>query len=787
MADPSGSPEYTVEIGGETVSIPSELPLLPVRNTVLFPGTTLPLSVGRPRSTAAIRAAAGGRGLLALLTQRNAEVESPSSADLYDVGTVARVLQVADTGSGLSVVATGIARFRALEVLEEEELQRVRIELIRDRLEQTAEAEAARRTVQRLSKELISLRDDLPDELHQVVDRLTDPVRLADLVAFGGNLTTEEKVALLGQPDVLARLRVLIRSLTREIRVAQVSRSFAERAAGEIDESKRKSMLRDQLRKIQEELGESDDQALETDELRERIEQAELPEDVYAVAEREVNRLAGLPQHAPDRSVIRTYVEWILDLPWKIQTDDNLDLAHARAILDEDHYDLERVKERILEYLAVRRLVAEPRGPILCFLGPPGVGKTSLGKSIARAMGREFARISLGGVRDEAEIRGHRRTYVGALPGRIIQGLKTVGTRNPVFMLDEIDKVGTDYRGDPSSALLEVLDPEQNATFSDHYLEIPFDLSRVLFVTTANRTDTIPPPLLDRMELIELPGYTAHEKLRIATDFLLPRQLEEHGLGKDALSVSDAALLGVIEDHTREAGVRNLERNIAALVRKSALRIAEGESAIDIDVDDLPKLLGPARFTREEFEHSDRPGVATGLFWTPVGGDILFVEAALMEGEPGLRLTGQLGEVMRESAEAALSYLRANSESLGIDPEIFERSEIHVHVPAGAMRKDGPSAGVTILTALASLLLKRPARSDIAMTGEITLRGQVLPIGGLKEKVLAAHRAGIHDVLLPHRNEKDLEDVPEEVRGEVRFHFVDELREVLREAIPGSA
>jgi ATP-dependent Lon protease len=399
-------------------------------------------------------------------------------------------------------------------------------------------------------------------------------------------------------------------------------------------------------------------------------------------------------------------------------------------------------------------------------------------------MGREFARVSLGGVRDEAEIRGHRRTYVGALPGRIIQGLKTVGTRNPIFMLDEIDKVGTDYRGDPSSALLEVLDPEQNASFSDHYLEIPFDLSRVLFVTTANRTDTIPPPLLDRMELIELPGYTAHEKLRIATDFLLPRQLEEHGLGKDAVSVSDEALLSVIEDYTREAGVRNLERSIAALVRKSALRIAEGESTIDIDVDDLVKMLGPARFTREEFEHSERPGVATGLFWTPVGGDILFVEAALMEGEPGLRLTGQLGEVMRESAEAALSYLRANSESLGIEPEIFEKNEIHVHVPAGAMRKDGPSAGVTILTALASLLLKRPARSDIAMTGEITLRGQVLPIGGLKEKVLAAHRAGIRDVLLPRRNEKDLEDVPEEVRGEVRFHFVDELREVLREAIP---
>jgi ATP-dependent Lon protease len=781
----SDAPRFQIQMGGEELSIPAELPLLPVRATVLFPGTTLPLSIGRPRSVAAVRAATGSDGLLAVVTQRTAEVEQPGGEELHEVGTITKVLQVAETGGGLSAVVVGLARFRVLEVVEDERMQRVRLELLHDRLDQTAEAEAARRTVQRLAKELVSLRDDLPDELQQVVDRLNDPARLSDLVAFGANLSVDEKIQLLGQPDVLARLRVLIRYLMREIRVAQVSKTFAERAAGEIDEGRRKTMLREQLRKIQEELGETDEQAAEADELRERLEKADLPEDVFKIAEREVTRLAGLPGHSPERSVVRTYVEWILDLPWKAQTDDNLDLRHARAILDEDHSDIERVKERILEYLAVRRLVEDPRGPILCFVGPPGVGKTSLGKSIARAMGRKFARISLGGVRDEAEIRGHRRTYVGALPGRILQALRTAGTRNPVFILDEVDKVGADYRGDPSSALLEVLDPEQNGTFSDHYLEIPFDLSRVLFITTANRTDTIPPPLLDRMELIELPGYTASEKQRIARQFLLPRQLVEHGLAPGSLEISDEALLRVIEEHTREAGVRNLERHVASLVRKSALRAAGGETLAQIGPDDLPKLLGPARFTREVLERGERPGVATGLFWTPVGGDILFVEAALMEGEPGLHLTGQLGDVMRESAEAALSWLRANAARLGLDPAVFEKSQIHVHVPAGAMRKDGPSAGLAMAVALASLLCGRPVRNDVAMTGEITLRGQVLPIGGLKEKVLAAHRAGLRDVILPRRNEKDLEEVPEEVRREVRFFFVDETQEALREAIPG--
>ena len=784
MPDPE-VPEIQLEIEGETLRIPAELPLLPVRNTVVFPGTTLPLAVGRPRSVAAVREASEGKGFLALLTQRNPEAEVARQEDLYDVGVLTRVLHVVESGQALSVVVLGLCRFRVLQVEEEESLQRVRFEILKDRLEETPEAEAARRTVQRLAKELISLRDDLPDELKELVDRLTDPARLADLAAFGMNLSTEERVALLGQPDVLARLRVLIRHLTREIRVAQVSRDFARRAAGEIDEGRKRSLLREQLHKIHEELGESDDQLLESDDLRERVESAHLPDEVSELTLREVGRLSSLPSHSPERSVLRTYIEWILDLPWNEETEDDLDLSHGRRILDEDHFGLERVKERILEYLAVRRLVAEPKGPILCFLGPPGVGKTSLGRSIARAMGRKFVRISLGGIRDEAEIRGHRRTYVGALPGRILQGLKTAGTINPVFMLDEIDKLGMDYRGDPSSALLEVLDPEQNHTFSDHYLEIPFDLSKVLFISTANRTDTIPPPLLDRMETIELPGYTAREKVRIGADFLLPRQLEQHGLEPGSFDVAEPVLRRIVEEYTREAGVRNLEREIAALVRKHALKIAEGSEPEALVVDDLSELLGPPRFTREGTEEITRPGVAIGMVWTPVGGDIIFVESARMEGKPDLHLTGLLGDVMQESAEAALSYVRANSEALGIDPAKFEKYEVHVHVPSGGIPKDGPSAGTAILAALASLFSDRLVRGHTALTGEITLRGQVLPVGGIKEKVLAAHRAGVQHVILPSRNEKDLTEVPEEVREELSFRFVDTCSDMLREALVG--
>jgi ATP-dependent Lon protease len=782
VSEPS-VPEITLEFQGESVQIPAELPLLPVRNTVLFPGTTLPLAVGRPRSAAAVREATAQEGFLAVLTQRRPEVDRTTRDELYDVGVVTRILQVVDSGQGLSVVVLGLARFRVLEILEDQGMQRVRTEILRERLEDTPEAEAARRAVQRLAKELISLRDDIPDELQEMVDRLSDPARLADLAAFGMNLSVEERISLLGQVDVVARLRVLIRHLTREIRVAQVSRDFARKAAGEIDETRRKSLLREQLRKIHEELGEADDQMLEADDLRERVEQAQLPDDVREVAFREVNRFGSLPTHSPERSVSRTYIEWILDLPWMGATEDNLDLSHARRILDEDHYDLERVKDRILEYLAVRRLVKEPKGPILCFLGPPGVGKTSLGKSIARAMGRKFIRISLGGVRDEAEIRGHRRTYVGALPGRILLGLKTAGTPNPVFMLDEVDKLGMDYRGDPSSALLEVLDPEQNHAFSDHYIEIPFDLSKVLFIGTANRTDTIPPPLLDRMEVIELPGYTSREKVRIAQDFLVPRQLSAHGLDGGSFRVSEEVLLRIVEEYTREAGVRNLERQIASLVRKHALQIAEEKEPEPVRPDDLSRLLGPPGFTRVGAERIARPGVAIGLVWTPLGGDIIFVESARMEGEPALRLTGQLGDVMRESGEAAVSYVRANAEALGIDPAVFDKYEVHIHVPSGAIHKDGPSAGVTILAALASRFSDRTVRDDIAMTGEITLRGQVLPVGGIKEKVLAAHRAGIRKLILPRRNEKDLTEVPQEVRDELEFLFVDTCEDVLREAL----
>ncbi len=777
-------PEFTIEIGGEKVGIPAELPLLPVRNTVVFPGATAPLSVGRPASLGAVRAAAKEGGLLAVVPQRVADVEHPGIEDLFPAGCVTRILHVVEAGSGLSVVVHGLARFQIEEIIERESVQRVRLSVLRDLLDERPEAEAARRSVQRLARELVGLRDDLPDEAIEMLERFRDPGRLADMIAWQADtLPLEERAELLAQPDVLARLRVLMRFLLREIRVAQVSRSFQERAAGELDESQRRKLLREQLGKIREELGDSDEQSSEGDELRELLEAAELPPEVYEVADREVSRLAGIPSHSPERSVARTYVEWILDLPWQKESEDNLDLPHARQILDEDHYGLESVKERVLEYLAVRHLIDDPKGPILCFIGPPGVGKTSLGKSIARAMGREFARSSLGGMRDEAEIRGHRRTYVGALPGRILQNLKKAGTRNPVFVLDEIDKVGTDYRGDPSSALLEVLDPEQNSTFSDHYVELPFDLSKVLFIATANRTDTIPPPLLDRMETIELPGYTAREKLRIATEFLVPRQLEQHGLPADAVELSDDVLLEIAEGYTREAGVRNLERQIAALVRKSALRIAEGEAAPRIETEDLPGLLGPPPFIRETAEGAHCPGVAIGLVWTPSGGDIVFVEAAKMEGKPGLHLTGQLGEVMQESAEAALSYLRSNAEALLIDEDIFEKNRIHVHVPAGGMRKDGPAAGLTILVALASVLTDRPVRGDLAMTGEITLRGQVLPVEGIKEKVLAAHRAGIKELILSSRNEKDLEDVPDEVRDAFKFYFVDQSMDAIREAL----
>jgi ATP-dependent Lon protease len=779
----SDESKITLDLGGESIEIPSTVALLPVRNTVIFPGITLPLSVGRPRSLAAVQAAARSGGTIAVVSQRSPDVDQPERGDLYEVGVVCKILHVVDTGSGLSVVVLGLSRIRITELFESESSQSVAFEILHDRLDQTVEAEAARRTVLRLAKELVELREDLPDEAIEMLDRLEDPSRLADLIAYNAAMPLEEKAALLADEDVLSRLRVLMRYLMREIRISQVSRDFAARAAGELDEAERKRLLREQLRKIREELGESDDQASEGDELRERLALADLPEDVYALAEREVNRMSAMPSHSPERSVVRTYLEWILDLPWRKATEDNLDLAHARRILDEDHYDLEKVKERILEYLAVRRLVDDPKGPILCLLGPPGVGKTSLGKSIARAMGREFVRCSLGGVRDEAEIRGHRRTYVGALPGRVLQNLKKAGTRNPVFMLDEIDKVGTDYRGDPSSALLEVLDPEQNSSFSDHYLELPFDLSKVLFIATANRTDTIPPPLLDRMEIIELPGYTAREKLRIAQSFLLPRQLEAHGLGPDAISLGDEVILKVIEEHTHEAGVRNLDRHIATLVRKSALKIAENEVPPEISSADVGRLLGPSAHVPEVAERHERPGIATGLVWTPVGGEIVFVEAAKMEGKPGLHLTGQLGDVMRESAEAAVSYLRANAEDLGIDPEEFERNQIHIHVPAGAMRKDGPSAGITMLVALASSMLGQRVRGEVAMTGELTLRGLVLPVGGIKEKVLAAHRAGIQHLLLPRRNEKDLEDVPEEVLRAFRFTFVEHAMDVLREAI----
>jgi len=609
---------------------------------------------------------------------------------------------------------------------------------------------------------------------------LEEPGALADLIASILNIPLEDKQTLLETLDVKARLEKANLFLTKELSVLELSSKIQSQVREGIDKSQREYFLREQLKAIQKELGEKDERTVEIEELRQRLTQAKLPPEAMKEGERELDRLAKMPPAAAEYTVSRTYLEWLIDLPWAVSTADNLDISQAQKVLDEDHYDLEKVKKRILEYLAVRKLKADMKGPILCFVGPPGTGKTSVGKSIARALGRKFIRMSLGGVRDEAEIRGHRRTYVGALPGRVIQGIRKAGSNNPVFMLDEIDKLGMDFRGDPSAALLEVLDPEQNYAFSDHYIDVAFDLSKVMFITTANILDPIPPALRDRMEVLDLPGYTEEEKLKIAKEFLVPKQLEAHGLTDTHIKFEDGAIRRLTLEYTREAGVRNLEREIANICRAVAKRVAEGQEGLAIiRAEDVPAYLGPVKFFSEVAERTSEPGVATGLAWTPTGGDILFVEATRMKGRKTFSLTGQLGEVMKESAQAALSYVRARAKALKIPEDFFDHSDIHIHVPAGAIPKDGPSAGVTMFTALTSLLTGRPVRSDVALTGEITLRGLVLPVGGIKEKVLAANRAGITTVILPKRNEKDLEEVPEEVKKRMKFHFVQRMDEVI--------
>jgi ATP-dependent Lon protease len=771
--------------------------VLPLRDAVTFPETLVPLAVGQERSMALINDALGGDRMIAMVASREPEIESPGPEALYDVGVagvVARMLKVPDGTLRILVQATqriritGYARSEPYLVAQIEELPDISTT-------ETPELLALVRNVQATFTNIVEQVPYLPEELHVAVANLDDPGALSHLIAGALRLRTEEKQALLEERDVARRLRRLSELLASELEVVALGSKIQSQVQSELDRSQREYFLRQQLRAIQEELGEGDEMQAEANELREQLDALDLPDEVRKQVDRELARLERLPPAAAEHGVIRGYLEWIASLPWTTRTDDNLNLRHARRVLDEDHYDIEQVKDRILEFLAVRRLVAArgaggedgasaARSSILCLVGPPGVGKTSLGRSIARALGRRFERISVGGVRDEAEIRGHRRTYIGAMPGVVIRALRDAGTKNPLFMIDEIDKMGSDFRGDPASAMLEVLDPEQNATFRDHYLDLPFDLSDVMFVTTANTLETIPGPLRDRMEVIQLAGYTEEEKLEIARRYLVPRQIERNGLTPRQIAFSDAALRAIIGEYTREAGVRGLEREIGSICRKVARQVAEGRARrkLAISAARARELLGKRRVFGETRRRTSEPGVATGLAWTPAGGDVLFVEATAMPGSGKLTITGQLGDVMRESAQAALSWVRSHPPN-GVPDDWFARHDLHVHVPAGAIPKDGPSAGVTMATALASLLSGRPVRADVAMTGEVTLTGQVLPIGGLKEKALAAQRSGIRHVIAPARNAQDADEIPAHLRRDLALHFVSRIDEVLALAL----
>jgi ATP-dependent Lon protease len=769
--------------------LPDALPVLPLRETVTFPETLTPLAVGQERSIKLVNDVLGANRMLAMVAARDPEDEEPGPDDLYGVGVVgvvARMLKVPD--GTLRILVQGTQRVRLGPYVAEQPYLVARIAELPDEVEEGPELEALTRNVQRTFSEIIEQIPYLPEELQMAVANLDDPAALAHLIAGALRISTEEKQELLEQVGVVARLRHLSQILARELEVVQLGTQIQSQVQSEVDKGQREFFLRQQLKAIQDELGEGDEQQAEANELRERIEAAGLPEHARKAADRELTRLEKLPPAAAEHGVIRTYLEWLVELPWAAQTEDNLDIAHAREVLDADHYDLEKVKDRILEYLAVRKLKPDSPGPILCFAGPPGVGKTSLGRSIARALGREFERISVGGVRDEAEIRGHRRTYIGAMPGTIIRALRDAGSRNPVFMIDEIDKMGADFRGDPSSAMLEVLDPSQNDSFRDHYLDLEFDLSEVMFIATANVLETIPGPLQDRMETIELAGYTQEEKKHIARRYLVPRQIEANGLRPSQIEFADPALAAIIDEYTREAGVRNLERQIGTVCRKVAREVAEGKvknGKVKISAKRARELLGRRRFFAEQRRRTKDPGVATGLAWTPTGGDVLFIEATSMPGAGKLTITGQLGDVMKESAQAALSYVRGHWREIA--PELggdwFAEHDIHIHVPAGAVPKDGPSAGVAMTVALASLISGRQVRNDVAMTGEVTLTGQVLPIGGLKEKSLAAQRAGIKRVLVPERNEGDVAEIPEHERSEVEFVFVDEVSKAIEAAL----
>ncbi len=767
------------------LEIPETLPILPLRGLVVFPHQVHPFLVSRRSSLTLIEELETPARIIGLCAQKNAEDEDPRPEGLYHRGTAARVLKMLRyPDQSVRVLVQGVARIDVLNFLRLEPFFTAQVSRRRDTLRATKEVEALQAHLVNQFSKFVSLVPYLPDELQVMAMQIKEPGRLTDLAASYLKISLEESQDLLATLDVSARLEKLIAILSREIELLELGHKIQSQVQTELNKNQREYYLRQQLRAIQKELGEGDARSTEIEELQTKIEKAKMPEEARKTADKELDRLKMIPPESAEHTVVRTYLDWLVSLPWSAATEDNLDIGHARAVLDEDHYDLEKVKERILEFLAVRKLKQDTKGPILCFVGPPGTGKTSLGRSIARALGRKFVRLSLGGIRDEAEIRGHRRTYIGSLPGRVIQGLRNAGSNNPLFILDEVDKLGMDFRGDPAAALLEVLDPEQNYSFVDHYLDVPFDLSKVLFVTTANVLDPVPPALRDRMEVLELPGYTEEEKLEIARRHLIPKQRSENGLAEVKLEFTDKAVAEVIRSYTREAGLRNLEREIGRICRKVARSITEGEAPADkIDLEALQRFLGAPKFFSEVAERTQEPGVATGLAWTQNGGDILFIESTRMSGQKGLTLTGSLGDVMKESAQAALSFLRSRPERLGIAPDFFEKSDIHVHVPAGAIPKDGPSAGITIASSLASLLSGRPVRPDLAMTGEITLRGKVLPVGGVKEKVLAARRAGIKNVILPRRNEHDLDDLPAEVRGELNFIFVETVDEVLSFAL----
>ncbi|MHB1455784.1 MAG: endopeptidase La [Armatimonadota bacterium] len=782
-----------ITLDDTTLMIPDEVSLLPLRDTVLFPLVVSPLSAGRESSIKLIdEAVTSGNRVIAVSTMRDSQIEHPGLDDIYPIGIAVVIHTMMRLPDVIRLIVQGVKRVRIIETTQTEPFLKARVEVIEEKTDYTpeemTEIEALRRNVANLFQRIVTLSPNIPDELQAIPNTITRADLLADTIATNLPIPIAEKQSLLEIIDVRERLRGLASIMSREVDVLELGSRIQSQIQSEMTKTQRDYYLREQMKAIQRELGEGDDKTAEIDELTEKIDAASMPAEADKAARHELDRLQRMSSASPEYSVARTYIDWLISIPWVTSTEDNLDLHHVKKILDEDHYGLDKVKERILEYLAIRKFKTEGtvRQPILCFVGPPGVGKTSLGMSIARALGRKFIRMSLGGIRDEAEMRGHRRTYIGALPGQIIQGVKRGESNNPVFMMDEVDKVGADFRGDPSAALLEILDPEQNPTFRDHYLDVPYDLSKTLFITTANLLDPILPPLRDRMEILELAGYTEEEKVMIAKQHLVPKQLKEHGLIQDKHIVfTDDALTMMVRGYTREAGVRNLEREIATICRKITRKFAEGnEEMFTVTVESLTDYLGGPRFQHEEIVRRTRvPGVATALAWTPVGGDIMFIEATKMPGRRDLMLTGMLGDVMKESAHAALSYIRSHADDLKIDPDFFTNIDIHLHVPAGAIPKDGPSAGITMATALASLLTERPVRSEVAMTGEITLTGRVLPIGGVKEKILAAKRAGITTIILPLDNKKDvLEDVPEKARKEMKFIYAENINDVFKVA-----